>query len=123
MNLLIIGFGIVILVVGITLIANPEVIFKALSKNSDKLWLHISAVVVRLLLGLLLIFQASVSNFPVTIEIIGWIAIIASIVLTVIGHDRFKRLISWAFTLLKPFGRIGGAFALSFGFFLIYAFI
>ncbi len=57
---------------GVTLIANSETIFKVLRNNSQKLWLHIGAVVVRLLLGALLIYQASVSKFPLLIEVIGW---------------------------------------------------
>ena len=123
MSILIIIFGILMLLAGILLIINPEIIFKVLRENFDKLWLHISAVVVRLLLGALLIYQASVSKFPVTIEVIGWVAIFAAIVFTVIGRINFKRLISWAFSLVKPLGRIGGVLALCFGSFLIYAFI
>lgn len=111
------------LVAGFVLLAKPEIIFKVLRENSNKLWLHIGAVVVRLLLGVLLVSQASVSRFPVTMEIIGWIAIVAAIVFMVIGRKRFIRLISWAFSLVKQFGYIGGILALSFGTFLIYAFI
>lgn len=111
------------LVAGIWLIINPETIFKVLRENADKLWLHIAAVVVRLLLGALLIYQASVSKLPVTMEVIGWIAIFAAIVFTVIGRINFKRLISWAFSLVKPLGRTGGVLALCFGSFLIYGFV
>ena len=106
---------------GVLLIANPDIIFKVLRENSEKLWLHIAAVVVRLLLGVLLIYQANVSKFPVTMEVIGWVAIFAAIVFTVIGRKNFKRLISWAFLLVRPFGRISGALAISFGAFIIYA--
>ena len=111
------------LLAGILLITNPEIIFKVLRENSDKLWLHIGAVVVRLLFGALLIYQASVSKFPVTMEVIGWVTIVAAIVFTVIGRINFRRLISWAFSLVKPLGRIGGVLALCFGSFLVYAFV
>lgn len=110
------------LLAGISLITNPNIIIKVLKNNADKLWLHVGAVVVRLLLGLLLIDQASFSKFPVTMQVIGWLAIIAAIIFTAIGRNNFKRLISWAFSLMKPFGRIGGALAICFGSFLIYAF-
>ena len=111
------------LLAGISLITKPEIIIRVLRDNSNKLWLHIGAVVVRLLLGALLIYQASVSRFPVTMEVIGWIAIFAAIVFTIIGRNNFKRLISWAFSLVEPFGRIGGVLAICFGSFLIYAFV
>jgi len=123
MSILIIIFGSLMLLAGISLIINPGIIFKVLRDNFDKLWLHIIAVVVRLLLGALLVYQASVSKFPVTMEVIGWIAIFAAIVFTVIGRTNFKRLISWAFSLVKSLGHIGGVLALCFGSFLIYAFI
>ena len=123
MSILIIIFGLLMLLAGISLITKPEIIIRVLRENSNKLWLHIGAVVVRLLLGALLIYQASVSRFPVTMEVIGWIAIFAAIVFTIIGRNNFKRLISWAFSLVEPFGRIGGVLAICFGSFLIYAFV
>ena len=123
MTMLIIIFGLLMLLAGMSLFTNPDTIFKVLRDNSDKLWLHIGAVVVRLLLGALLVFQANVSKFPLTMEVIGWIAIFAAIVFTFIGRKRFKRLISWAFSMVKPFGRIGGVLAICFGSFLVYAFI
>jgi hypothetical protein len=123
MSILVIIFGILMFLAGILLIINPEIILKVLRENTDKLWLHIGAVVVRLLLGALLIYQAGVSKFPVAMEVIGWVAIFAAIVFAVIGRKNFKRLMLWAFSLLKPFGRIGGVMALCFGSFLVYAFV
>jgi len=111
------------LLAGVSLIIHPETIIRVLRKNADKLWLHIGAVVVRLLLGVLLISQASISKFPVTVEIIGWIAIFAAIVFTIIGRNNFNHLISWASSLVKPFAGIGGVLSICFGVFLIYAFV
>ncbi|MCL1049955.1 hypothetical protein L2755_10010 [Shewanella abyssi] len=123
MSILIIVFGLLMLLAGMSLITNPEIIIRVLRENADKLWLHIGAVGVRLTLGAVLIYQASVSNFPVIMEVIGWIAIFAAIVFTIMGRNNFKRLISWVFSLVEPFGRIGGVLAICFGSFLIYAFV
>jgi hypothetical protein len=123
MSILIIFLGGLIFMAGVTLIANPETIFKVLRNNSKKLWLHIGAVVVRLLLGALLIYQADISQFPVSIEVIGWIAIFAAIVFAVMGRNKFQRSITWALTLFKPLGPFAGVLAISFGIFLIYSFI
>jgi hypothetical protein len=89
----------------------------------DKLVLHILAVVVRLVIGVLLIYQSNVSKFPFVIEIIGWLSIVAAIFLAVMGRHNFNRLMSWALSFLKPFGRVGGVFAAAFGAFLVYAFV
>ncbi len=123
MSILIIVFGVLMLLVGITLIINPENIFGILKTNIEKLGLHILAVVVRLLLGALLIYQADISKYPLTIEIIGWLSILAAIIFTIIGRKLFQHLMTWALSLTKPLGRVGGILAVCFGGFLIYAFV
>jgi len=123
MTLLIILFGALTLFAGIVIVFNPEIIFGFLRNNLDKLSLHILAVVVRLVLGALLIYQSGISKFPIAIEIIGWLSIVAAISLAVIGSRNFKRLMSWALSLSKSFGRVGGIVAVVFGAFLIYAFV
>ena len=123
MTVLIIIFGALTLLAGIVIVINPEVIFGFLRKNLDKLELHILAVAIRLVLGVLLIYQSKVSKFPFVIEIIGWLSIVAAIFLAVMGRRNFNRLMSWALSLSKPFARVGGIFAMTFGAFLIYAFV
>jgi len=123
MALLIIIFGALTLLAGIVIVISPEVIFGFLRNNLDKLVLHILAVVVRLFLGVLLICQSNISEFPFVIEVIGWLSIVAAIFLAVIGRRNFNRLMSWALSLSKPFGRVGGVLAVAFGAFLIYAFV
>jgi hypothetical protein len=123
MTLLIIIFAAMTLLAGIVIVINPEVIFGFLRNNLDKLVLHILAVVIRLALGALLIYQSSLSKFPFVIEVVGWISIVAAIILAVMGRRNFNRLMSWALSLSKLLGRIGGIFAAAFGAFLIYAFV
>jgi hypothetical protein len=123
MTLLIIVFGALTLLVGIVIVINPEDIFGFLRNNLDKLSIHIMAVVVRLVLGALLIDQSNISKFPFVIEIIGWLSIAAALFLAVMGRRNFNRLMLWALSLSKPFGRVGGVLAGAFGSFLIYAFI
>ena len=123
MTALILIFAALTLLAGIVIVVNPEVIFGTLRNHLDKLALHVLAVVVRLVLGALLIFQSDTSRFPLAIEIIGWISIAAATILAVVGRDKFIRLMSWALSQVKPFGRVGGIAALGFGAFLIYAFV
>lgn len=123
MILLIIIFGALTLLAGMVIIINPEIIFGSLRNNKDNLLLHITAVTVRLIIGVLLISQASLSKFPLAIEVLGWLSIAAAMTFALMGRRNFKHLMSWALSLLKPFGRVGGTFAMAFGAFLIYAFI
>ena len=123
MTILIIAFASAMILAGIVLMVNPSILLGVLNRQSQNLRLHILAVVVRLLLGVVLVYQSGVSRYPLAIEIIGWISIIAAAFLTVIGRDRFGRLISWALSVAKSFERVGGGLAVCFGAFLIHAFV
>ena len=123
MTIFIIIFGALTLLAGIIIVINPEFIFGYLRTNLEKISLHILAAVVRLILGVFLILQSGVSKFPLAIEILGWLSIAAAIILVIIGRNNFTRLMNWAFSLLKPYGRASGLVAAAFGAFLIYAFI
>ncbi|MET0070123.1 MAG: hypothetical protein ABW096_08775 [Candidatus Thiodiazotropha sp.] len=123
MTYIIILFGLLILVAGIIILINPEAMFGLVRDTSDKLSLHVLAVALRLILGILLVSESESSRFPIIIEILGWLSIIAAVALALIGRNNFKRLMSWALSSLKPYGRIGGALASAFGAFIVYAFI
>ena len=123
MSIVIVIFGVLILFAGVIIIINPEIVYGYLKRHLEKLELQIIAVVVRLLLGVLLISLAASSRFPLAIEVIGWLSIIAAITLAVIGRNNFKRLMVWAMSFQHPYGRIGGLAAAGFGGFLIYAFV
>ena len=123
MTVVILIFAALTLLAGIVIVINPEIIFGILRNNFDKLALHILAVVVRLVLGFLLIYQSKVSSFPFAIAFIGWFSIVAGIFLAVIGRNNFTRLMSWALSAVKNYARIGGVLVAALGVFLIYAFI
>ena len=123
MTELIIIFGALILLAGIVILVNPELVFGFLRNNSNKIELYILTIVIRLVLGVLLIYQSGQSKFPFAIEIIGWLSIVAAIFLTAIGRNNFSRFMNWAMSLVKSYGRFGGVIASTFGAFLIYAFV
>jgi hypothetical protein len=123
MSGLIILFGALTLLVGLVIIANPEIVFGLLHRYADRLSIHVTAVAVRLVLGVLLIDQANLSRFPAVIAILGWISLAAALVFAVIGRRNFRRLMSWALGLSKKLGRLGGIAAALFGAFLVLAFV
>jgi len=123
MTLFIIIFGALTCFTGVVIIINPEIIFGFLRKSINKIELQILAVVIRLVLGTFLIYQSATSRYPLAIEIIGWLSVIAAVFLTIIGRNNFCKLMSWALSNVKTLGRTGGAFAALFGVFLVYAFI
>ncbi len=123
MTVVVIIFGVLTLIAGGVILINPEIMFGYLREQIEKLEIQVLAVVVRLVLGVLLIYLSDVSKFPLLILAIGWISIIAAISLAVIGRNNFKSLMYWALSFQKPVGRIGGFIAMCFGSFLVYAFV
>lgn len=123
MSILIILFAVFTLFTGIVIMVNPEVIFAMLRKNIDKQTLYALAVGIRIVLGVLLIEQSSVSEFPLVIGVLGWLSFIAALILAAMGREKFTRLMSWALSVPEVLSRVGGVFTAIFGGFLLYAFI
>ncbi|MCP4046894.1 MAG: hypothetical protein GY732_13015 [Gammaproteobacteria bacterium] len=123
MTLFIIIFGALVCLAGLVILVKPELVFGLLRKNADKIGLHVLAVVVRLVLGTFLVLQAGISKYPHVIEFIGWLSIIAAIILAVIGRNNFSKLMAWALSKVKTLRHLGGLLAMALGAFLVYAFI
>jgi NAD/NADP transhydrogenase beta subunit len=123
MTSLIIFFGLLVFLAGAIIVVNPEIIFGYLRNNLENVWLHVLAIGIRVVLGILLIHYAGQSRYPTIIQMLGWLSLAAAAAFAVIGRRRFLRLMSWAFALLKPYGRVGGLVAIAFGGFLVHAFL
>jgi hypothetical protein len=103
------------------LLIKPQVFINQVTPIADNHKLYIVAIGVRLLLAIALIMTAPISKFPLTFSALGYLTLFAVVVLILMGHSRFKRLISWALTWAPKFSWVSGAFILPFGLFLIYA--
>ena len=123
MTILIILFGTLTFLAGIVILMNPDLIFGFLQRQVGKVQLHVLNVVVRIIFGVLLISQSSISKFSFVIEAIGWFCIAIAVILTLMGREHFNRLISWALSLVETYNRVGGVLIMTFGAFLIYAFV
>ena len=114
-------FGIFMLVSGAIILVNPDPVLRLFHRNSEALGLHVLAIAVRLILGIALATYASESKYPVALKTLGWISIIAAIILGLMGRSRFKGLINWALGFAPSYMRIGGGLAILLGGFIIYA--
>jgi hypothetical protein len=123
MTSIIIFFGLLVFLAGAIIVVNPEIIFGFLRDNLEKVSLNVFAIGIRVVLGILLIQYADESRYPAIIEILGWLSIAAALIFLVIGRRRFLSLMSWAFSLLKNYGRVGGLVTMAFGAFLVHAFV
>jgi len=110
------------LIAGISLLIKPLIIFGWIENNMEKTSLYVTAIVVRLVFGILFIVVARESKYPGLIKIVGYIFIIAAIILMITGQERFQNFISSVIPEFKPFAPVSGLLAIAFGGFLIYAF-
>lgn len=123
MTVLIVVFASLMMLSGVVLLVNPDTIFGLLRNNINKAVIHLMAVITRLIIGALFITQANLSRFPLGIEVLGWIFIVAGLSLGFMGRSNFRKLLSWVLTKFKPFGRFAGVVAMAFGGFLVFAFL
>ena len=123
MTVFIILFAALTFLTGIVFLMNPDFICGFLQKQLGKVELHVLNVVVRIFFGIAMISQSSISRFPFIIETIGWFCIAIAAILTLMGRKNFNQVITWAISLLETYNRIAGILIMTFGAFLIYAFV
>ncbi len=110
--------GVVILLSAWGLYAPPKLV-AMVTQTMDRHWGIYVAVIVRLILGAALIIVAPVSHFPAVFRVLGWIAIIAAIALTLMGRRRLRVLIAWFNRFSPAMVRVWLLFGIAFGGFLI----
>ncbi len=119
---------IVVLVFGVTIfvaagrgIFAPDKLMTLVTSTMDQRWGIYIAVISRLVLGAALIGVAPASSFPIVFQALGWIAIVAAVVLAVAGRQRVRRFIGWwSERFSAPIIRLWLLFGLAFGAFLVY---
>ena len=121
MNYVIILFGLLITVLSFIILVKPKAALNYFDANSGSLGLYISAIAVRIGMGVVLLMYAEQSRYPAAFEIFGYILLVAGVILAIIGHRRFERLIRWAMGLLEKMAWVSGLLGIVFGLFFIYA--
>jgi uncharacterized protein YjeT (DUF2065 family) len=114
-------FGVLIIVIGVIMLAQPLLSIDMMKRYSESLSLQVLAVVVRLVLGVALVFYGDQSRYPLTLQALGCAAIAAAVFIAILPRDTFKQLITRMLDAFSAYIRIGGFCALVFGVFLTYA--
>lgn len=112
--------GVFTLLMGVWGVLVPARLADFVTRFSSKwgLWF---AVGIRLVFGLALWFAAPASRAPLLLQVLGFVALVAAVILPFVGVDRFKRLIDW-WTALSPNAmRINSLFAVAIGAVVLWA--
>ena len=122
MKLIIKLLGILILLLGISLLIKPEIIFGWMEGNMENTSLYIFAIVFRLGFGILLIIAAKDSKYPGVVKFFGYLAVIAAIIFIFMGQKSFQDFVSSLIPDIKPYAAAYDLVAMVIGTFLFYAF-
>jgi len=114
--------AVLILVAGLIALIHPAIVLKYLAANKSTKATYVIAIIVRVVVGLLLVYLSNLSKFPFVISVIGWLFLISAAGLALLGHSGFKRLIAWVLQHLSNVARFGGALAILLGAFIFYSF-
>ena len=114
-------FGAAICVVSVLGMIMPAVLLGMIRKIAARPSGFLGAVAARIVLGGALLTAASVSRFPGAFIALGWVAIVAALVLLFVGHPRFQKLAGWVARWPVNAVRVGLALGAVFGLFLVYA--
>ncbi len=120
MTLLIAIFGGLVLIIGAAGVIFPEKLMNAIAEWRSPTRLY-TAVGMRLILGIILILAAPECRFPLAIRVLGGVAIVAAVVLFLLGEERFNAFVDWWAAKPASVIRFWCVFALAFGGFLVYA--
>jgi hypothetical protein len=120
-KLVVIAAGISLCGLGVWGFFAPQKLMQWVKSTMDAEWGFWFAIGVRLLLGATLLVAAPTSNHPPALLIIGWIAIVAAIVVVLMGRQRLRKFVQWFLDRFSPaLIRVWLLFAIAFGGFLIY---
>lgn len=112
--------GVFTLLMGVWGVLVPARLADFVSRFSSKAGLWFAAGI-RLVFGLALWFAAPASRAPLLLQVLGFVALVAAVILPFMGVDRFKRLIDW-WTALSPNAmRFNSLFAVAVGAVILWA--
>ncbi len=113
-------FGATAAIIGLLGLANPKCIINLVQHWRGPTRFRL-AIGVRLVLGVILLVVAPTCRLPVVVQAVGVIAIVAAIVILIVGQRRLDSFIDWWLTCPPAVIRVSAMFAFSFGLLLIYA--
>jgi len=111
-----------LIVVGVFMLVHPHTALRYIGKFASTSRIHYLELVLRLILGVSLIFFADLSKSPMTLNLFGVILIGTTTILFFVPrklHAKLANFFSHKLTALHM--RVSAPFAIGFGFFLAYA--
>jgi hypothetical protein len=113
--------GLVVLGAGLLGLLSPDILVTIGRDVLTPTGLYVIALI-RVCVGLLLIFLATASRMPKTVRILGGIVLIAGVATPIFGVDRSVSVLNWWAAQGPVVERLAGLVLVAIGAFMIYAF-
>ncbi len=121
MTILVLLIGVLIAAIGLYGLARPMSMIDGIQKFWETGAGMITAVLVRLAMGVLLLLTASKALHPHVFHVLGLIAIAAGVAIPFIGNERLGRLIAWWSNQSPALIRVSATLSFGFGAYIVYA--
>lgn len=118
---IILFFGILLMLLSILMIVNPEYWANGIIKFSEKSWFHPFEIISRFVFGLSFILFAGKTDYPNLMLAIGYLLIAVSVGLLFTPPSKHRQFALWSAKKFRNKFRWLGFGSLGFGAFLLYA--
>ena len=114
-------FGLLLMVLSLLMIINPQSWANGIVKFSEKPYFHLFEILSRLGFGLGFIIYAEQTIYPKLITYVGYLLVAVSVGLMLTPPSRHRKFAVWSTSKFRKTFRPIGFVSIFFGFFLIYA--
>jgi hypothetical protein len=119
MTRIIATLGLLMVLLGMVGVVQPAR-FRAMFTTMDSQTRFILAIVIRLAMGALLWWLADELRHPHVMRIVAVIAVVAAVIVLVMGRNRLDKLIDWWLGRSDGLLRVSALFAAAFGGYLVF---
>jgi hypothetical protein len=116
------AFAVFMCLFGLAALIKPGIVFDFVGKYADSKGLFLTAIGIRVVMGVLLLLLAAQSKHPGVMLVLGWIVLLAAVGIALTGQTTFKELLHWVQGFNRHWGRLSGLLAALFGYYLFYVF-
>lgn len=126
MKLIILFIGALILMMGASILINPDFILSFINSNKGNQSFYVVTILMRTVIGILLLLSANESKHPLLVNLLGFLSLVGALILVVtliyLGQERIQDLVVSIISEYNSYLPATGVFSLLTGGFLIYAF-
>ncbi|ASP47520.1 hypothetical protein [Cognaticolwellia beringensis] len=113
-------FGLLMMVISLVMIKNPQTFATGIIKFSQQTYFHVFEILSRLFFGVVFVYYSPLTLAPIMNATLGYLMLLVAILLLVIGADKHRTFALWSAEKFSTTFRVSGFFSFIFGSYIIY---